>query len=72
MDSDFDDELEMFKSKLMKSTVSVKKRRPNVSPSWIESLRQKLIKQSEEGFNSPRRNAACKMGEPIPSSGGQT
>lgn len=67
-DPEFDLELELFKRKLVSAKV-VQKRRPNVSPSWVDSLRLKL--KEPKVFNSPRMNAACKMGEPIPSSGGQ-
>ena len=67
-DPEFDLELEHFKLKLL-SANQIKKRRPNVSQSWLAGLRAKLTEPKD--FNSPRRNAAFKMGEPIPSSGGQ-
>ena len=69
-DSDYDEEVEKFKRKLAPAQ-PMKKLRPNVSPTWLNSLRVKLNTKQEEGYTSPRTNAANKMGEPIPSSGAQ-
>ena len=46
--------------------------RPNISSSWLESLKSKLAAPSSsshpkrvDGYNSPRMNAAYKMGEVV-------